>query len=294
MLAHRLALNAYRTIHGLAHATGAGRWRLGRRKTVGDLLGPLVRRLVAFTLPNRPVVVRGHRMLMPRKGDLTAWYLTDNFERGVTELFEQALKKGMTVVDGGANVGYYTLLAARSVGASGRVYAFEPQSDNYALLVRNVELNGYTNVVPVKKALGARTETAALYLRDSGTHSLYATAPASVPSESVDVVTLDEFLEGKGWPDVDLVKLDLQGSEPAAIDGMLRLIERSPNLRVVLQLERGLLARAGADASAFLQRLQSLGFDVAVLDDIRGLPPDPTRVLSALRNGTFNVLCQRE
>jgi FkbM family methyltransferase len=238
-------------------------------------------------------VIRGHRMLLPRQGELTAWYLTNNFEQGVTEFFEQSLHEGMTVVDGGANVGYYTLLAARRVGRSGQVYAFEPQSDNYALLVRNIELNGYTNVIPVRKALGDRSETGTLHLRDSGTHSLYPAGSTSGRSESVDVVTLDEFLESEGSPDIDLVKLDLQGSEPAAIDGMRRLLERSQTLRLVLQLDDQLLKRAGVDAALFLEHLHSIGFDVAVLDGARGPAPDVTQVLSRVRDEAFNVLCQR-
>ena len=58
----------------------------------------------------------------------------------------------MVVVDIGSNIGYYTLIAAKILGSSGKVYAFEPEPNNYELLLKNIEVNGYTNIVPVQKA----------------------------------------------------------------------------------------------------------------------------------------------
>lgn len=298
MLAPQLTANVYKTIHRLARVTGVRRWPLVPGRTVGGVLGPIVRRIVALSRADRPAVVRGHRMLLSPVCDLSAWFVTDDFEQGTTALFERCLREGMVVVDGGAYVGYYTLLAARRVGKSGRVYAFEPQSDNYTLLAKNVELNGYRNVVPVKKALGARSGTAALHLRGSAQHSLYPPAFASGGSESVEVITLDEFLESQGWPQVDLIKLDLEGGEPDAIEGMHGLLERSPQVRLVLEFAPQRLNRAGANAAAFLQRLQSFGFDLAVIDDSSGLlqPLEAARVLSTLReeDSYVNILGQRQ
>jgi FkbM family methyltransferase len=70
----------------------------------------------------------------------------------------------MTVVDIGANIGYYSLIAAEPIGTDGKVYAFEPDPDNYALLVRNVELNGYRNVETVEKAVSSESGFVTLYI----------------------------------------------------------------------------------------------------------------------------------
>jgi FkbM family methyltransferase len=68
-------------------------------------------------------------------------------------LFKGIVKEGMVVVDIGANIGYYTLIAAKLVGKSGIVYVFEPMPSNYECLCKNIEVNGYTNVVLIQKAV---------------------------------------------------------------------------------------------------------------------------------------------
>jgi hypothetical protein len=65
------------------------------------------------------------------------------YEKYETALFKRLVKKGMVVVDIGANIGYYTLLAAHLVGDKGKVFAFEPDPNNYDLLCKNIEVNGY-------------------------------------------------------------------------------------------------------------------------------------------------------
>jgi protein-L-isoaspartate O-methyltransferase len=68
------------------------------------------------------------------------------FEPEVTALLRQELQEGWTVLDAGANTGYYTPTAARAVGATGRVLAFEPEPSNFAYLCRNLARNGLKNV----------------------------------------------------------------------------------------------------------------------------------------------------
>ena len=80
-------------------------------------------------------------------------------EKTTTELFKQAVKEGDTVVDLGANIGYFSLLAARIVRERGRVFAFEPEPKNYSYLVKNIKLNNYDNIEALQKAdLAAKKE----------------------------------------------------------------------------------------------------------------------------------------
>lgn len=87
------------------------------------------------------------------------------YEPSVARLFENILGEGMTMVDLGANIGYYTLLASRLVGRSGRVYAFEPDPENHQYLLRNIVANGCRNVTVVEKAVYNITGTMT-FLRD--------------------------------------------------------------------------------------------------------------------------------
>ncbi|MDQ3242738.1 MAG: FkbM family methyltransferase [Gemmatimonadota bacterium] len=74
------------------------------------------------------------------------------YEPAETALVQQLVGPGSTVLDIGANIGYYTLQFAELVGASGRVIAFEPDPANFELLARNTQLNGYLNVTLVQRA----------------------------------------------------------------------------------------------------------------------------------------------
>ena len=79
-----------------------------------------------------------------------------------TRLLNQQIKSGMRVIEIGANIGYYTLIAANLVGESGKIYAIEPEPANYALLTKNVEVNGYKNVIPIQKAISNEIGTSKL------------------------------------------------------------------------------------------------------------------------------------
>src|SRR5205814_4168836 len=124
-----------------------------------------------------------------------------------------------TVVDVGANVGYYTLLAASCVGQTGKVFAIEPSPHAYARLREAVAHNVLSHVVTLKAALGSARREGVLYMPPSGNHS-----PSLVPcdrQESVRVPlrTLDDCLEEWGVEKVDLLKMDVEGFEPQVLLG---------------------------------------------------------------------------
>lgn len=100
-------------------------------------------------------------MYIPPDGMFVYWL--NDFEPEVTEVFLSHVMPGDVVLDIGAHIGYYTVLAARSVGNEGRVIAFEPDPQNYSLLVKNVAKNGYRNVTAVQKAVSWNSGYAQLY-----------------------------------------------------------------------------------------------------------------------------------
>jgi FkbM family methyltransferase len=156
-----------------------------------------------------------------------AWGL---YELDTARLIKRLLRPGDHFVDSGANIGYFTLLAACAVGKHGRVDAFEPQPDNRARLIENLRRNHLDDRVAVHpQALGDRPGMVRVYRpadesRNHGQSSMFL--PATVPSTAVDVpaVRMDEALSGAR---PKLVKLDVEGAEPLVIDGMRRLIEQS-------------------------------------------------------------------
>jgi len=109
--------------------------------------------------------IQGSEMYLDPEVELCSYLLLHGvWEEHETALFKQLVKKGMVVVDLGAYIGYYTLIAAKIVGETGKVFAFEPEPHNYDLLVKNIEVNGYKNVIPVQKAVSNKTGTTYLAL----------------------------------------------------------------------------------------------------------------------------------
>jgi hypothetical protein len=87
------------------------------------------------------------------------------------------------------------------------------------------------------------------------------------------MISLDEFLTGEGWPKVDLVKMDVEGAEMDVLEGMGRLLQMSPDLRMVMEFNPALLHNASVEPSKLLVRVDELGFNVLVIDDAEGATP---------------------
>lgn len=231
------------------------------RATIGPAIGRTAYRMSG--VGDEPVTVQGHRMILASSGRYPPLAMANgSYEIGTTRLFGRLVQPGMTVVDAGAHVGYYTLEAAARVGPNGRVYAFEPEPENYGLLLRNIELNGLHNVVAVNQALSNQTGQTTLYLTqlDTGRHSTYRPDMPPRGELHVPTTTMDEFLETQGWPKVDVVKIDVEGAEGDVLEGMSLLMHRSEDLSLIVEFNPVLLRKADVDPLEFLKKPASLGF----------------------------------
>ena len=144
-----------------------------------------------------------------------------------------ALAEGSVFLDVGANVGFYTLFAARKVGPTGRVVSFEPDPGTFESIRRSVARNGFDWADCRNLALSDRDgELPFFYCGDGSAHSLVAETAARANryagQEMVRVTTLDGLME-RGeleLPRVDLVKMDVEGEEPRTVAGMIKTLER--------------------------------------------------------------------
>ncbi|KIG16381.1 methyltransferase, FkbM family domain protein [Enhygromyxa salina] len=235
--------------------------------------------------PNTPVEVQGSRMyLNPDDAIISKIIARDHiWEPRETMLFRAAIGPGDVVIDVGANIGYYTLLAARTVGDAGHVFAFEPDPEAFAILERNVKLNGYENVTLVPKALGATDGTLQLYLHrtNRGDHRIY---DPSGKRESVDIqmIRLDDFLVDHAGP-VDFIKIDTQGAECKILAGAAATLRAHAETAIVMEFSPKFLAEIGDDAATCLGELSALGYS---FEDIleweqRIAPSTPAALLAA-------------
>jgi FkbM family methyltransferase len=208
------------------------------------------------------------------------------WEKTETEWFLRAVKPGDTVVDAGAHVGYYTVIGSRLVGDTGKVYAFEPEPANFAMLQKNVRLNGLTNVVLEPKALSNRKGILKLFLADQnrGDHRIYQPEGEARPSVDVEAVRLDGYFKDQKRR-IDVVKMDTQGAEGLILEGMMGLLEgRTDGPTIFMEFWPRGLQGMGTDAGALLKTLQSYEYTFYDINpkDRTGLPlVEPADLLAA-------------
>lgn len=204
-------------------------------------------------------VVQGHRMYLDSKDSLSL-SINGVYERTQTELVQREVKEDFVVFDIGANIGYYTLIFARLVGHTGKVFAFEPDPGNFALLKKNVEINGYKNVILAQKAVSDKTGNIKLYLSDSNKadHRTFDSDDGRRCIE-IESIRLDDYFsnyEGK----VDFIKMDIQGAEGAALQGMSSLMQKNSHVKMMLEFWPGGLKKFGTEPRDVLEKLIQYGF----------------------------------
>jgi FkbM family methyltransferase len=185
------------------------------------------------------------------------------WEANETHWFAKALREGDVVVDVGANIGWYTLIGARLVGETGRVYAFEPDPAAFALLSRNVRANGLTNVVLEQKAVSDAPGTLRLYVapENKGDHRIYQPEGEERAYVEVPAVTLDDYFRDRA-DGVDFVKVDTQGAELVILQGMRELIGRSPSLAMVFEFAPYALKGLGGTGEEMLEIFRAMEVDL--------------------------------
>jgi FkbM family methyltransferase len=265
-------------------------------------------RLYRHSAPHGQVCVQAHGhtlFLDPQDMGMARAFLLSGgrWEETETRLFCALVKEGMTVVDIGANVGYYTLLAARLVGPWGKVYAFEPSPENFALLSQNVEANGYKNVVLSPKAVSDRSGSAALHIdrASSGGHSLGGFR-GGADSVDVETVSLDDYFVGERQT-VDLLKMDAEGAEMSILVGMRRLLTQNPDLTLLTEFFPRAIRGCGYSPEEYVRQLSGCGFRIFPIDEDRDRVEslDPAQVSTLIEplcrkrtdKDVLNLLCVR-
>ena len=193
-------------------------------------------------------------------------YVNQEYEPVTQRMFAHSLKPGMVVADVGAHIGYYSLLAAKLVGESGRVHAFEPCKETLSILDANVRRNGFETLVVHPCAVGSQRAIRQFNITGSSdSHGFYA-HPLTATMRTVEIqqVSLDEIIKTP----LDAVKIDVEGAELEVLDGMRDVLARSPNMLLWVEWFPAGMRNAARDPLDLPERLAVLGFrDIQVLDD---------------------------
>lgn len=244
--------------------------------------------------------------------------LTGTYEADTVDLVRKVTKSGMVALDIGANVGYYTRLLSTLVGSSGHVFAFEPNPHIFSLLRRNTgKLN---NVSLVEMAVGHIVGQATLYdsLSESGGASLrydarevadlravhlgQTLAPRLVenlPSASYKVRTtsVDSYLAERHIPEVNVVKIDIEGAEMDALRGMEDFVQRSKEMTMFIELNPRTLRQFDSSPLELWSKLCDMNFKIMAINRKRGSTPlsNKKSVLELVESmhGYVNLFCTK-
>jgi FkbM family methyltransferase len=271
----RFGIRAARAISHRIHSAVTGLTRINRN--------------VVFPIRNvlsrhKPLSVRagGQHFLLTAEGAVAAdaWSRT-RFERHELDFILKILQPGMTFFDVGANVGLYSLAAAKKA-VDGKVFSFEPCQWTYQRLLRNVELNGLQNISTVCTALGESSGQAVLQINAPGKDGLNTLGRARHPDseitgqETVPVTTLDEFMAQSRICKVDVMKIDVEGAELFLFRGARNLLEQPASPLILYESDAMLTAGFSYHPVETMWLLERHGYSFFVIDSRTGqisIPP---------------------
>ena len=169
-------------------------------------------------------------------------------------------------------------------------------------LRKSIRANGYDNIVVViEKAVLDKPGSMPLFFSHAGdgTASLVGSNEHVVRKDKivVEVTTLDEFFESRGWPTVHVIKMDIEGAEMAALRGMRNLLKKNLSLKLIMEFKPSVQNAVGADPGGFFDAMAGLGF--TKFSALRGgmqsveIPRDIPRLVQLAGDGFVNLLCER-
>ena len=213
----------------------------------------------------------GHKLWVkqaPKMGEIVMDYqLLDIWEPETTDIVKKYVKPGMTCIDLGASIGYFTLLFARQVGKTGHVIAVEPTDFQFPYLLKNIKNNGYRDIVePYNVGAWDKTEVVKMPLN----------APPYVQTEA-PCVAIDDIVKDRK---VDFIKMDCDGPEPKILKGLENTFKNNPDLKMIIEYYPKYIENAGLTTKEFKEVIdQYFEFEI--------VPGD-------YNEGCWNLFCTRK
>ena len=194
----------------------------------------------------------------------------EGFEPEVRQEVERIASRGVNVVDIGANIGYYSILASRLIGRDKRVFSFEPQASMVSKLRRNIDANDVHNIEVFQYALADKSGTASFNLPQEGVEafgSMHSNGRFKVAKTvEVEMHRLDDVLEKLGNPKIGLVKMDAEGAELLILQGAAKLLASADKPDLIFEANEINCKPFGYCVFDILQYVHSFGYRLRQLD----------------------------
>ena len=213
------------------------------------------------------------------------WY--GYYEKELAIMLKKILRANDVFLDIGANIGYFSLLAANNL-PSVKVISFEPVNELFQKLNENISLNNIKNITTVNAAVGEINEEKEMFLSahdNLGMSSFQQPGNYTGKKEKVKVLTIDDWFKTSGLSSIDLIKLDVEGSELAALKGMKEVLQKQRPV-VIVEINPETLSLFNLKPAIICNYLNQLNFDGFIISETGGL----TNLQQSEINQTMNVL----
>lgn len=179
------------------------------------------------------------------------------------ELLKQHIKQGDTVLDIGANIGFYATILSNIVGEKGKIHCFEPDVTNFNHLKKTTA--SYKNIIVNNKAVGPKTETIKIYTSKELNVDHRTYEPEEYDQEiEIAAVSIDDYLKDTK---VDFIKMDIQGFEMEVMKGMKDTLKNNPKVKMISEFWPYGLRKAGSSLSDYFNLLKELNFKIEILKE---------------------------
>lgn len=209
------------------------------------------------------------------------------------DLLKKHVQKNDVVLDIGANIGYYATLLSNLVGEKGKVHCFEPDATNFGHL-KNAT-SRISNITLTNKAVGPKTEKLTIYTSKNLNVDHRTYKPEEYDQElEIDAISIDDYL-GNNLR-VDVIKIDIQGFEMQAIQGMKKTLGFNEHVKIISEFWPYGLNKAGSSVTEYFNFLSSLGFTSFLLEknSLKKLHLEQVRSLESLgEEHYFNIFASR-
>ncbi len=209
------------------------------------------------------------------------------------ELLKKHIKQNDTVLDIGANIGFYATILSDIVGEKGLVHCFEPDSKNFEHLKKTTA--NFKNIKINNKAVGPKTEKLKIYTSKNLNVDHRTYKPEEYDKEiEIDAVSIDDHLASN--PKVDLIKMDIQGFEMQAIQGMQNILDKNKDIKLISEFWPYGLKKAGSSVTDYFNFLSAKGFTCYLLEknSLQKLSLDKVTSLEPLgEEHYFNIFATR-
>lgn len=213
----------------------------------------------------------GFDIILNVEKDVDRYFYRDYFEKENLEFFASVIKPGATILDVGANIGIYSLMASVKAGNNGKVYAFEPAEWAINRLKKNISINKFSNIEVIEKGVGEAPGHFNFYVCEDDAYNSLGNSPMEGVKEvrKIEVITVDDFVRERELSKVDVLKIDTEGADYLVLKGASSLLQSKNPPIIFCEYNKNIKEGFEFTLKDFDQFLNNMGYKVFELQNNR-------------------------